>query len=366
MRWSFKLVTVAGIDIKVHATFALILLYVAYLQWRQGASLSTGLIAVVFVLALFVCVVLHELGHALTAKRYGVTTRDIILLPIGGVARLEKIPDQPRQELAIAAAGPAVNVVIAGLLVAGLVATGTWASLEELARGGGSFWQELALVNIFLVVFNLLPAFPMDGGRILRALLAFRLDYVRATRIAASLGQGLAFLLGFLGLFSNPFLVFIALFVWIGASHESNAVRLRQNLGGIPVSQVMLTDFHVLSPHDLLSRAVELTIAGSQQDFPVVDANGRPIGLLTQPQLFAALSQTGATQPTATVMDSDFDIARPEEQIGPVLERLRARGARTIPVVLDQRITGLLTLENIGEFLAIQSALRTGQAQRYV
>ena len=195
----------------------LLLAWVALSHWRAERSAAAILGGLAFILALFVCVLLHEFGHALTARRYGVRTRDIILLPIGGVARLERIPEKPRQELWIALAGPAVNVVIAVALAVWLQVTGGWQPVEELTVTGGSFVERLLVVNIFLVVFNLIPAFPMDGGRVLRALLGLKLDYVRATQIAASIGQALALGFGFLGLFSNPFLVFIALFVWIGA-----------------------------------------------------------------------------------------------------------------------------------------------------
>lgn len=218
MRWSWKLGRVADIDVKVHATFLLLLAWVGLSNWFSGRSAGAVVAGLVFVLLLFGCVVLHELGHALTARRFGVRTRDIILLPIGGVARLDHIPSEPRQELWIAAAGPAVNVVITAALFFWLRATGGWVPLPELAMTSGPMLERLAVLNVFLAVFNLLPAFPMDGGRMLRAVLAMRLEYTQATQIAASIGQGLAYVFGFLGLFTNPFLVFIALFVWIGAS----------------------------------------------------------------------------------------------------------------------------------------------------
>ena len=175
-----------------------------------------------FILAIFMCVVLHEFGHALMARRYGIPTRDIILLPIGGVARLEKMPTQPIQELWVALAGPAVNAFIAVILFAWLKLTASWEPFQTLSVTTGPFFERLMAVNLFMIVFNMIPAFPMDGGRVLRALLATRKEYGRATQIAASIGQGIAVLFGFIGLLYNPFLLFIALFVWIGAAQEAS------------------------------------------------------------------------------------------------------------------------------------------------
>lgn len=355
MRWSSKLANIAGIEVKVHATFILILIYVAVLHW---GSLQSVILGLAFILALFACVVLHELGHALTARRFGIRTRDIILLPIGGVARLERIPDQPRQEFWVALAGPAVNVVIAAVLATWLQLTNAWAPVEELTATGGPFLERLWMVNVFLVVFNLIPAFPMDGGRVLRAMLAMRIDYVQATQIAANVGQGLAFVFGFLGLFStNPFLVFIALFVWIGAAQEASLVQMKAALGGIPVEKLMITDYQVLAPSDTLAHAVELTLAGSQKDFPVVELD-QVVGVLSQDALVKALAEGGAGLRVSDVMLRDFQRARPSEMIEPVFLRLQECACRTIPVLLGERLAGLVTMDNVGEFLRIQSALR--------
>jgi len=216
----------------VHATFLLILAWVAL------AHSSGGLVGVVrvllFILTLFGCVILHELGHALAARRYGIGTKDITLLPIGGVARLERMPEEPDQELVVAMARPAVNFVIAGLLSLWMTSAGGWQPLAHLNVSSGSFLERIMVVNVFLAAFNLLPAFPMDGGRVLRALLAKRMEYRRATQIAASIGPGMALLFGFAGLFLNPFLIFIALFVWIGAAQESSLVQMRSALGESP------------------------------------------------------------------------------------------------------------------------------------
>ena len=269
MRWSWKLGKIAGIDLYIHATFLLIVGWVALSHWMQGQTLAATITGVAFVLALFGCVILHELGHALAARRYNIKTRDITLLPIGGLARLERMPEDPKQELWVALAGPAVNVVIAAALFLWLASTNSLVPVERLSVGAGSFLERLMVVNLFLVVFNMLPAFPMDGGRVVRALLATRLEYTRATSIAASLGQGMALLFGFVGLFINPFLVFIAVFVWIGAAQEASVVQMKTSLGGIPVSRAMVTDFRALDENATLSDAMRAILAGSQQDFPV-------------------------------------------------------------------------------------------------
>ena len=357
MRWSATVGRFAGIDVKIHATFVLLLGWVAVSHWMSERSVGAIVAGLAFILAIFGCVVLHEFGHALTAKRYGVKTRDIILLPIGGVARLERIPDEPKQELVIAAAGPAVNVVIAMVIAGWLQLTGGWAPVEELAVSGGAFLERMLVVNIFLVVFNLIPAFPMDGGRMLRALLALKMEYVKATQIAASVGQMLAYGFGFLGLFTNPFLVFIALFVWIGAAQEASMVQMKSALGGIPLESVMITDYKTLAPTDPLGRAVELTLATSQKDFPVVFGD-RLEGVLTQAALFKALSQNERQIQVSEIMDRDFQSASLTEMIEPVFARLQASNCRTIPIVHAGRLVGLVTMDNVGEFLRIQSALR--------
>jgi len=361
MKWSWRIGTIAGIPLYIHATFVLVLVWVLMRHLLQGAGLRVAIEGVVFILAIFGCVVLHEFGHALTAKRYGVRTRDITLLPIGGVARLERMPDDPKQELLVALAGPAVNVVIAGVLYVILAATGTFDPIEALGVTGGSMLHKLMLVNIALVVFNLIPAFPMDGGRVLRALLAMRLDYARATQVAAVLGQGIAFLFGLLGLFTNPFLMFIALFVWIGASQEAGMVQMRAALGGIPVRQAMLTDFKTVSADDPLGHAVELILSGSQQDFPVLEAE-RVIGVLTRGDLLVMLAQRGRDVPVRDAMKCGFQTAEPWEMLDDVFVRVQTSECRTLPVLAHGKLVGLMTMENLGEFLMIQAAL--GKAQK--
>ena len=243
MKWSLRLGSYFGIPVYMHLTFLLLLAWVAIVHWMQFRSGDAVFNGIVFIVLIFLCVVLHEFGHALMARRYGIRTRDITLLPIGGLARLERMPEDPRQELWVALAGPAVNLVIAVALWMVLIASGALVPVERLTMTGGPFLERLMLVNVFLLAFNLIPAFPMDGGRVLRALLATRLEYTRATSIAATIGQLVAFAFGFIGLFGgNPVLLFIAFFVWIGAAQEASMVQMKSSLSGIPVSRAMITD----------------------------------------------------------------------------------------------------------------------------
>jgi Zn-dependent protease/CBS domain-containing protein len=361
MRWQWKLGTFAGIDVFVHATFLLLIGWIGYSHWLQYGTIAKVVEGILFILVLFLSVVLHEYGHALTARKYGIKTRDITLYPIGGVARLERMPEKPIEELWVALMGPAVNVVIAALLFVYLYLSGGLAELTALSITSGSFLMRLMLVNISLVIFNLLPAFPMDGGRVLRALLAMRMDYVRATQVAASIGQGMAFLFGLAGLFGNPFLLFIAFFVWIGASQEASMVQMRDSISGIPVTNAMQTKFEVLSPSDRLDRVVSLILAGSQQDFPVVE-DGQFVGVLTRDDFIRALSQHGQSTQVGEVLRRNIPTVDSHEMVEMALMRLQESGAKTLPVMHRGRFVGLVTSENITEFLMIRSALRTAGA----
>jgi len=362
MKWSWKIGTFAGIDVFIHATFLLIIGWVGFSHWQQTGTLAGTLDGVLFILLLFGCVALHEFGHALTARRYGIKTRDITLYIIGGVARLERMPDKPIQELWVALAGPAVNFVISALLLGWLILSNTLEPLANLSMTSGSLIERLMLVNLSLAVFNLIPAFPMDGGRVLRALLALRLDYTLATQVAASIGQGLALLLGFIGLFSNPLLLFIAFFVWIGAGQEASMVQMKSALGGIPVGRVTITDFQSLSSQDTLGRAVEMILAGSQTDFPVVE-NNSVVGVLTRNDILTALSRQDRSLPVSAIMRRDFEVADVNEMLETAFTRLQACNCHTMPVTSNGRLLGLLTTDNVGEFLMIQSVMRQASGQ---
>jgi Zn-dependent protease/CBS domain-containing protein len=357
MRWSWKIGRLAGITVYMHATFLLLLAYIVIASWVEKHSPAATVVAVAFILAIFACVVLHELGHALVARRYGVRTRDIILLPIGGVARLERMPEEPLQELWVALAGPAVNVVIAAGLFVLLRALGIPSQFERLQWLSGGFLDRLMVVNLWLVAFNLIPAFPMDGGRVLRALLATRMDYAEATHIAARVGQALAFVFGFLGLFTDPFLLFIALFVWMGAEGESAMVQARTSFAGIPVQRVMLTDFRTLRPEETLAQAVDHVLAGFQHDFPVVFGD-HVLGILTRADLMKALAQRGSETAVRDAMQREFPVLDSHDMLEQALPSLRGAGVRSVPVEHDGHLVGLLDMENVAEFMMVQSALR--------
>ncbi len=372
MRWSWQVAKVAGIPIRIHATFLLFLVFV-FVVLARGQSPAVAIETVGFFLALFACIVLHELGHALTARRFGVRTRDITLLPIGGVARLERIPEKPSQEIAIALAGPAVNFLIAAVLLAILVGGGGSRLLEDQAALQGNFLARLLAYNIFLALFNLIPAFPMDGGRVLRALLATRLDYLRATQIAANVGQGIAFLFGLAGLFGipfvglspNPFLLFIALFVFMGAAQEAAAVQMRSAFEGVPVSRAMIRDFRALRGDEPLSRAVELLLSGHQQDFPVLEGPGGPVlGILTRADLLTSLAGGRTDRRVDEVAKRSCGTAHPREMLEGVFRRMQENGCPAVPVVeADGSLVGMVTLENVGELAMVQAALSGARAR---
>ena len=364
MKWQWKLARIAGIDVYMHATFILLIGWVAFSHWTEQGTLQAVLSGVLFILLLFGFVVMHEYGHALTARKYGIKTRDITLYPIGGVARLERMPEKPIEELWVALAGPAVNVVIAAVLFVYLMVTNTIEPLGNLTVSTGSFIERLMIVNLWLVGFNLIPAFPMDGGRVLRALLGMRMEYVRATQVAASVGQAFAFIFGFIGLFSNPFLVFIAFFVWMGASQEASMVQMKHSLSGIPVTRAMLTDFEVLTPRDNLARVVGLILAGSQHDFPVIQ-DDQIVGILDRDTFMKALSERGQSTTVAEVMRREITEIDSHEMVEAALMRLQENGSKTLPVMHSGQLVGLITSENITEYLMIRSALQTANAIPY-
>lgn len=366
MKWSLRIGRVFGIDVHLHFTFLLLLGFIGFSYWQRTHQLETALIGVGFMVALFGCVLLHEFGHALMARKYGIHTHDITLLPIGGVARLERMPEKPMQEFWVAIAGPAVNVAIAAVLGLWLMVSRGFLPMSDFAMASGPIVQRLLTVNLFLVGFNLLPAFPMDGGRVLRALLATRLGRRRATVIAANVGQGMAILFGVVGFFFNPFLIFIAIFVYLGAQAEAGVVEMQSALGTLRVGDAMMTRFRTLAADDSLGRAVDELLAGSQQDFPVVD-QGQPVGILRRNDLVKALSQNRRDAQVSEFMSRDCESVDIGELLTPIVENMHRKGCGSIAVMDSGRVVGLLTLENISEMMMINTALEQnsrGMGQR--
>lgn len=357
MRWAYRIGKASGIDVYIHVTFPLLLLFIAYQSYSGAAETGNGVAAaltsVVFVLLVFGIVVLHELGHALAARHYGVGTRDITLYPIGGVARLEHMPSDPWQEFVIAIAGPAVNIFIAALLFGVLSITGELGTTRSLLS-----LNMLMIVNIGLALFNFIPAFPMDGGRILRALLAMMIDYTTATTIAATVGKGMALLFTFLHVFLNfgsPMILFIALVVWFGASQEVNVVQLRHALSGTPVAQAMIRRYLALEADAPLRQASQYIIDSFQTDFPVLD-HGRVVGILSWNDLTRGLSAGGEEAKVRDAMTTEFPTTHPGEMLDCALERLQMSNCTTMVVLQGEETVGLLTLENIGELLTVRRA----------
>ena len=360
MKWSWRIGRVGGVDLRVHATFAILLIWMAVLYYQDTGTFPGAVRGVLFTLAIFGSVVLHELGHAFTARRFGVPTKDITLLPIGGIARLEHMPDLPRQELLVAIAGPAVTLAIAIASYIVLRVLGLPAGFVETTANGtaGGFLAQLMWANVSLLVFNLLPAFPMDGGRVFRAALSLRMDHLRATEVAARVGKWFALVFGTIGLLFNPFLVLIALFVWLAAAAEASATQMHSLLGGVNVQSVMIRDVQTLAATDTLEAPIHRVLEGFQQDFPVIK-DGNVVGVLTRADLLAGLARHGRESLVSDSMETSFRTAEPNELVEHAVAKLGGSSCRTLPVLSDGRLRGVLTLDNIGEYVMIEAALRS-------
>ncbi len=354
MRWSLTIGRFGGTAVKIHVTFLLLLAWIGFSAWQQGGP-AAARDSLVFIILIFVCVVLHEFGHILVARRYGIQAPEVTLLPIGGVASLQALPEKPSQEFAIAIAGPAVNFVIALVLLA-VLGQFNAADLQRLDDPRVSLIARLADANLFLAIFNLIPAFPMDGGRVLRALLAMKLGRARATRIAASIGQAFAFGLGFLGLFGNPLLIFIAIFVYVAAAGEAQMTAIHESARGLTVGQAMETRFASLAANARLADAVDALLATAQHEFPVVDAFSKPIGLVTREDIFAALKDQDRDAAVAGFMRAPIETLRAEAPLDATVDRFLQQGAPADCVVdRDGVLVGVLGRQNLAEMMMIKS-----------
>jgi Zn-dependent protease/predicted transcriptional regulator len=354
MRWSFTVGRIAGIRVELHVTFLLFVGVIAVQNGLLNGHLDAALQSVAMMLLAFTCVLLHELGHALTARRFGIRTLDIVLLPIGGVARLERMPDKPRQEIVVAIAGPAVNLAI--LLILLPFRPVEWP--PNPAQMTGQVLPFVFFVNLAMLLFNLIPAFPMDGGRVLRAALAMRMPYPKATRIASTVGQAIALLFGLAGIMNgNMILIFIALFVFLAAGEERALVQQRSSVAGLPVRAAMMTNFDVLESHQPVRRAVDLLLAGAQEDFPVVNGDSL-IGMLSRSDLVRALNGDAIDQPIEAWTRRDVAGAEAGEPLETAMMRMRQHRQHALPVLQGGQLVGLLTIENVSDLLLVQNAMR--------
>jgi Zn-dependent protease/predicted transcriptional regulator len=361
MKWSWRVGKIAGIDLKIHLTFVFILIWYGLSTYLGGGSLTAALSNVLLILALFFSVVLHEFGHALTARLFGISTRDITLLPIGGIARLESMPEDPKEELLVSIAGPAVNAVIAGGLFTGLLLSGFFNPPLVMAEMLSNFWLQLMVANITLVLFNLVPAFPMDGGRVLRSVMAMFMDHLKATRIASNIGRGLAVLMGIAGFFVNPWLILTAAFVWFGAGAEAQATELKVGLKGLVVRDAMVSQFYQVEANQSLSDVFQLAMSTGQSDIPVV-SNGNFLGIIRRADLMKAIDRLGNRAPAYAAIGAEPPGLAPEMPLEEVLPKFATH--RALPVLDGRQLIGLVTSESIQQRMWLNQRMNAANKPR--
>jgi len=359
MKANLSLGRVFGTEIKVHWTFFFLILWIIFNELKRGGNTESILFNIAVVLAVFLCVIIHEFGHALTAKRFGIITKKITLLPIGGMASMEKIPESPKQELLVTLAGPLTNVVIALLLyftipvkeLMYLNFTETFEILSSFSIQNFLFY--LFIVNIALVIFNLIPAFPMDGGRILRAFLATKTSRIKATQIASTIGQIIAVIFFLIGLLYNPFLVFIALFIFLGAYGENELVHQLELLKGHTVEEAMMINITVFNPDDSIDLVVNKIISGTENNFVVVQ-DSKIVGLLFHKDIINNSNQNVLVK---DIMDTNFKILKINDDLKKVYYMIQTKNNSFFPVVENNKLIGAIDNINLNEYLLLQSKL---------
>jgi Zn-dependent protease/predicted transcriptional regulator len=355
MNWSFNIGKIFGIRFRIHVTFLLLVLFI-FASVANQHGFQRGLLATLFIGAVFACVLIHEIGHSLIARRFGKEVKSITLLPIGGVATMEEMPEKPAQEIVMSLVGPLINLAIAGILY---VIVGRWSGISVPTiqpDSSRSFLAGLIGINIMLAIFNLIPAFPMDGGRVLRGILAMTMDYVRATSLAVAIGQILAMLFIFYGVFFNWWIAIIGLFLYIGAGGEKQQVILKSVLHAIPASEAMTTTFRTLRPDEPIARALEHFYHGCQDDFPVVGEAGIE-GILTRDRILATIHDKGVNVPVSDVMDRDFASVTPRTPLDEIYKKSMTGGKTAVAVVDGSTVKGMLCMDGISRFLAVKAAL---------
>jgi len=356
MGWSLNIGRIFGIRFRIHVTFFLLLFFIFVSVFNEKGA-EKALLATLFICAVFACVLIHEIGHSLIARRFGKEAKSITLLPIGGVAAMEEMPEKPGQEIAMSIMGPFINLVIAGILY---LLVGRWTGIGVANLYPDSmrtFFAGLIGINIMLAVFNLIPAFPMDGGRVLRGILSMKMDYVKATSAAVFIGQAIAIFFIFFGIFFNWWLALIGLFLYIGAGSEKSHVILRSFLHQVPASEAMATDFRSLRPEELLSSALEHFYHGCQEDFPVIGEKGLE-GILTRERILASIHEKGIDVPVSEVMDSTFASVSSNMPLDDVYKKLLSNRKTAVAVVDKDGIKGMICLDGISRFFMIKAALK--------
>lgn len=359
MRWAVRVGTLHGIAVRVHFTFLFLFVFL-FVAGTAAHGYASGLRSALLILLIFICVFLHELAHSFVSERFGLRVRSITLLPIGGLALLEDLPRAPRQEIGIAVAGPVANVALAAVVGALLYQFGLWGNLRQPVLSGEALLPSFFWANVYLALFNLIPAYPLDGGRILRGWLAARMDYLEATGKAVAIGQFFAFVFIFVGLFSDWWLILIGVFVYAAAVSEERLTQLQSALEHIRLEDVMLTEFQVLAPSDSLTDALHCALHSLQDDFPVVSA-GRVVGVITKARLLTAIHREGWNNSVQAVMSQRFELAQPSDTLAVAFKKFSLRGLSIIPVIQDDRLVGIVTPQNLLHSVALLS--RPGVAE---
>lgn len=364
MKGLFKLGTIAGIGIFIHWTFTLLIAFIIFINYRNGQNSVQIAWSVLFLLCIFITVLLHELGHALTAKRYNIKTKDITLLPIGGIARLERLPENPLEELVVAIAGPFVNFALAFITQFFITIPQDSEELLALMSSGinaNNFFLNFYIVNLTLAVFNLIPAFPMDGGRVLRALLAFRMDRNTATQIAARVGQFIALCFILIGIISNPILILIGLFVIFSAQAETESVEFKNLLKGYTVRDVVMKEYQTIEEDEKIKKAIAILLESEHRKFLVTE-NNELVGTLNKNQIIKALSEKGEEEYIYNVMDRSLVYIDINTKLEKVIEQLYEKKGSVLMVNENDQLAGILDADNLSEFIMINS-IKAKQSQ---
>lgn len=367
MKWSFKIGRLLGIELRVHLTFFLIVAWAAYVWGADAENQTQGAIYGAFIIImLFICVVIHEMAHSKMAQHFGAGVASITLLPIGGVSQLKSMPEEPKKELLVSVVGPLSNVVIAALLAVVWLLLPNRVSLTSMSADEllnfltsvslQGFITYMLVINIMLALFNLVPAFPLDGGRVLRSILAMFMPSIQATRIAKTIGQGLALAFGVAGVFAqNPIWVVIAVFIFFGASQEGSGAEMKNILTRLTVRQALTGKHDVVKPDTPLGDVVNIALHSYQEDFPVLGNKGQLVGLLTRGNLLAGLHKLGSDAPVREVMEKEFPTVSPDADFAEVFEKMNESRLKAIPVVDNSYFLGIITLEHLSEVFNLLS-----------